>query len=207
MAQPRSYRGVAQVDRVAQRRAALVSAGLDSLHADGLAGFGVRAVCARSRLTARYFYESFADIDALLVAIVDAVCVEVAGHALEAIAAAGDTLPDKVRAAVGSAFTVLSDDPRKASAFLLASAGPEALHDLREEWMAQFVQLVLANLPLDVDASLRGKRAARGAALFVMGGTTEMLRVVLSGSLAMAPAEVIDKLTAMWLGVLAVDDR
>jgi AcrR family transcriptional regulator len=203
MTQARSYRGVAQVDRVAQRRAALVSGGLDSLHEDGLAGFGVRAVCTRSRLTARYFYESFTDIDALLVAIVDAVCVEVAEHGLQAIAVAGDALPDKVRAAVGSAFAVLSDDPRKASAFLLASAGPESLHDLREEWMTQFVQLVLANLPVRAAGSLEAKRAARGAALFVMGGTTELLRAVLSGSLAMEPAEVIDNLTAMWLGVLA----
>ena len=202
MTQPRSYRGVAPADRVALRREALIDAGLDCLHEDGLAGFGVRAVCARSKLTARYFYESFADLDTLLIAIVDAVCVEVASHAVESLLTAGDALEDKIHAAVSSAVTVLTDDPRKASAFLLASAGPEALHDWREEWLTQFVQLVLANLPVLVDQSLPGRRAARGAALFVMGGTTEMLRAVLSGSLAMTTEDVIEQLTAMWLHVL-----
>jgi len=203
MTQARSYRGVAQADRVALRRDALINAGLNCLHADGLSGFGVRAVCAEARLTARYFYESFADLDELLGAVVDAVCADVAAHALAAIAEVGDQLEAKVQAAVSSAFTVLSDDPRKASAFLLASAGPNSLHDKREEWLTEFVALVLANLPVRAGASLQGKRAARGAALFVMGGTTELLRAVFSGSLAMPPSEVVARLTGMWLAVLA----
>lgn len=202
MTQARSYRGVAQVDRVAQRREVLISAGLDCLHADGLASFSVRAVCAQARLTARYFYESFADLDALLVAIVDTVCADVAAHAISAIAAAPDQLEHQIRSAVSSALTVLSEDPRKASAFLLASAGPESLHDKREEWLTEFVALVLANLPMHAEASIDGKRAARGAALFVMGGTTELLRAVFSGSLPMSDIEVVDRLTAMWLAVL-----
>ena len=202
MTEARAYRGVALADRVAQRREALISAGLDCLHADGLAALSVRAVCARARLTARYFYESFAGLDALLVAVVDSVCADVAGHALGAIAEAGEGLEQQVRAAVTSAVAVLSEDPRKASAFLLASAGPAVLHDKREEWLTEFVALVLANLPMQREPSLEARRAARGAALFVMGGTTELLRAVLGGSLAMTSEDVVDRLTAMWVAVL-----
>ena len=202
MTEARAYRGVAQADRVAQRREALISAGLDILHAGGLATFSVRAVCAQARLTARYFYESFADLDALLLAIVDTVCTDVASHAVDAIGTAGDELEAKIRSAVGSAVTVLRDDPRKASAFLLASAGPEALHDKRDEWLTAFVALVLANLPVPAEASLEGRRAVRGAAFFVMGGTSELLRAVFSGSLAMSDDEVVARLTRMWLAVL-----
>ena len=202
MTESRAYRGVALADRVSQRRAALIEAGLDCLYMDGLAGFGVRSVCSRARLTARYFYESFADQEALLAAIVDAVCAEVAAHALEAIAVAGVDLESKIRAAVRSAFAVLSQDPRKGSAFLLASAGPDLLHDKREEWLTEFVALVLANLPVHAESSPEGMRAARGAALFVMGGTSEMLRAVLSGSLPLTEAAVVEQLTAMWLAVL-----
>jgi AcrR family transcriptional regulator len=202
MSEARAYRGVALADRVTQRREALIEAGLDCLHEGGLTSFSVRSVCARSKLTARYFYESFADLNALLVAVVDVVCVEVATHALNGIAAAGDSLEAKVHAAVSAALAVLGDDPRKASAFLLASAGPETLHDWREQWMTQFVDLVVANLPLHAEATLDGRRALRAEALFVMGGTTEMLRAVLSGSLTMAPTDVLERLTAMWLAVL-----
>ncbi|MCW2497676.1 TetR family transcriptional regulator [Jatrophihabitans sp.] len=202
MSEARAYRGVALADRVALRREALIEAGLDCLYEDGLAALSVRAVCARSKLTARYFYESFSDLDALLGALVDACCVEVAEHALAAIGVAGETLPAKVRAAVGSAYAVLSHDPRKAAAFLLGSAAPEALQDRRDEWMTQYVQLVLTNLPLPTAASLEAKRGANAAALFVMGGTTEMLRAVLSGSLALSDEDVVERLTAMWLAVL-----
>jgi hypothetical protein len=69
--------------------------------------------------------------------------------------------------------------------------------------MTQFVQLVLVNLPMAAQSSLAGKRAARGAALFVMGGTSELLRAVLSGSLGVPLDELIDRLTAMWVSVLA----
>jgi AcrR family transcriptional regulator len=203
MTESRAYRGVALAERVAVRREALVQAGLDSLYEDGIAALSVRSVCARSKLTARYFYESFADLDALLVALMDVICVEAADRALAAIALAGDDLDSKIRAAVGSAFAVFGDDPRKAAAFLMGSAGPESLHARREEWMTQYVQLVLANLPVHPDGTLAGKRGAKAAALFVMGGTTELLRAVLGGSLAMQPADVIDRLSTMWLAVLA----
>ena len=202
MSEARAYRGVALADRIAQRRQALIEAALDCLHEDGIAALGVRSVCSRARLTARYFYESFADLDALLVAVVDAVCAEVAARALHAVAAAGDALEAKIRAAVSSAFAVLSQDPRKGSAFLLASAGPDALHDKREEWLTEFVGLVLATLPVHAGPSLAGRRAARGAALFVMGGTSEMLRAVLGGSLAMTADDVVNQLTAMWVAAL-----
>ena len=52
---------------------------------------------------------------------------------------------------------------------------------------------MLANLPVHSEPSLEGRRAARGAALFVMGGTTELLRAVLSGSLAMTADNVVNR--------------
>lgn len=203
MTEARAYRGVALADRVALRRDALVAAGIDSLHEDGLAGASVRSICSRARLTPRYFYESFADLDALLVAIMDEICGDVAAHALDAIAAATEGLEPKIRAAVGSAYAVLAQDPPKATAFLVASAGPVSLLDKREEWITAYVQLVLANLALTGGETVQGHRLAKAAALFVMGGTVELLRAVFTGSLTMDEAEVVEHLTGMWLAVLS----
>jgi AcrR family transcriptional regulator len=203
MTQARAYRGVALADRVAVRREALVEAGLNCLHADGLAAVSVRSVCSQARLTPRYFYESFADLDALLAAIVDVVCADVATHALDAIAAAPDELGAKIRAAVCSAYTVLASDDRKATAFLVASAGPPSLVERRETWLTEFVQLVLTTLPVRSADTVVGRRAAKAAALFVMGGTTELLRAVFGKISPMPEAEVVEHLTAMWVAVLA----
>ena len=103
---------------------ALIETALDCLHADGLAGVSVRSVCARARLTPRYFYESFADLDELLVAAVDAVTDEVAA---QAVAARGRRAPDDLRRRCGRRSTpgygVVAADPRKATAMLVAAAG------------------------------------------------------------------------------------
>jgi AcrR family transcriptional regulator len=73
MVATRAYRGVPADERREVRRQALIETALDCLHADGLAGVSVRSICARARLTPRYFYESFEDLDQLLVATIDAV--------------------------------------------------------------------------------------------------------------------------------------
>src|SRR3954470_23258141 len=104
----RAYRGVPADERRAQRREVLIEAALDRLHADGIAGVSVRSVCTRARLTPRYFYESFADLDQLLLAAVDAVVDEVADRALAALAAAPHELPAQVRAAIDAGYGVVA---------------------------------------------------------------------------------------------------
>src|SRR3954469_9251227 len=72
MAQVRPYRGIEAAERLNERRRRLVEAGLDLLGADNSeTELTVRAVCKKAGLTARYFYESFADKDQFVVAVFD----------------------------------------------------------------------------------------------------------------------------------------
>lgn len=197
----RPYRGVAQADRVAERRTALIEAGLDCLHDDGLAGVSVRSVCTSARLTPRYFYESFADLDELLLAVVDAVAAEVARRALTAIGTAGPTAADQVRAAIDAGYGVVATDRRKATALLVAAAGHGGLATRRQQIVVDYAELALANLgPL---GALPDRRAATATALFLMGGAGELVAAVLSGRVRLSRAALIDTLTRMWLAVLA----
>lgn len=196
----RSYRGVAQVDRVAERRATLIETGLDCLHEDGLAGVSVRSVCARARLTPRYFYESFAELDALLLAIVDAVAAEVAERSLAAIAAAPPVVAEQVRAAIGAGYGVVATDRRKATALLIVAGGHGRLAERRQQIVVDYAALAMANLPLFGD--LPDRREASATALFVMGGSAELIGAVLSGRLRLSRARVVDRLTALWLAAL-----
>src|SRR3546814_8101517 len=63
--QPRSYGGVDGALRVAQRREALIEAGLE-LMGSAEPELTVRGVCKKAGVAARYFYESFTDRDALM---------------------------------------------------------------------------------------------------------------------------------------------
>jgi AcrR family transcriptional regulator len=202
MAVTGTYRGVSADDRREQRRTLLVETALDCLHADGVAGVSVRSVCARARLTPRYFYESFDDLDQLLLATVDAVADEVAACALAALDAQPDDLAAQVRAAIDAGYAVVATDPRKATALLVAASGHGPLRQRRHEIITHFADLVIDRLPLLNALGLAERRQARATALFLMGGATEVIESVLSGRLRMSRARLVDQLTAMWLGAL-----
>jgi AcrR family transcriptional regulator len=193
---------VAQEERVAARRDALLEAGLDCLHDDGLSAASVRSVCARARLTPRYFYESFADLDELLVAVVDAVAGEVAAAGLVAISAAPNRLEDQIRALVDAGYGVLARDRRKATAFLVAAAGHGPLLDRRHRIVLDYVDLALAHVPA-LEAAMRAdRRAARATALFLMGGAAELIMAALAGTVRLSRERVVDLLSGMWVAVL-----
>ena len=202
MSATRAYRGVPAEQRREQRRALLIETALDCLHQDGLAAVSVRSVCARARLTPRYFYESFTDLDDLLVATVDAVCDEVARCALAALDGAGPLLPAQVRAAIDAGYGVVVADRRKATALLVAASGHGALRERRHAVITTFADLVIDRLPVLTAFGAAQRRAARASALFLMGGATEVIEAVLAGRLRLSRVALVDQLTAMWLAVL-----
>lgn len=197
-----AYRGVSAEDRRARRRQLLIDTALDCLHADGLSGVSVRSVCARARLTPRYFYESFDDLDELLLTTVDSVVDEVAERSLAALAAAPDELTAQVRAAIDAGYGVVATDARKASALLVAATGHGPLRERRHKLVTDYADLIIDGLPLLNRMGLGQRRTARSTALFLMGGAADVIEAVLSGRLRMSRSEVVTHLTAMWVSVL-----
>jgi AcrR family transcriptional regulator len=62
----RAYGGLALEERIAARRARFIEAGIELFGTQGFRGATVRGICAAAGLTDRYFYESFATLEALL---------------------------------------------------------------------------------------------------------------------------------------------
>lgn len=89
----RSYGGVPAEVRVAQRRERFLDAGLELFGTDGFRSTGVRAVCRQAGLSERYFYESFASTEALLVGVYQRCTDAMHDRIMAAMAtsAAGDT--------------------------------------------------------------------------------------------------------------------
>lgn len=198
-----SYRGMAADERRHQRRTALLEAALDCLHEDGLAGVSVRSVCARARLTARYFYESFDDLDALLEAVVDGVAAEVRQCSVAAFVSAPDALDERVHAAIDAGYGVVATDPRKASAMLVAASGHGPLRERRHLMVTEFADVLLEHPALATALRGRDSRAEfRVRALFLMGATAEVFEAALSQRVRMSRRRVVALLTQMWLGVL-----
>lgn len=110
----RRYGGVSLEDRKAERRERLVAAAIAVSARLGRDGASVAAVCAEAGLTARYFYESFPNRDALFLAAFTKVQDELFAQMEQAVGAS-----DPVPAILRRFFTALADHPGPARVFLL----------------------------------------------------------------------------------------
>ncbi|MDT3399301.1 TetR family transcriptional regulator [Streptomyces sp. B1866] len=156
--------------RRAGRRRALLDAALRLAGGAGCPAVTVRSVCRTVKLTDRYFYESFASRDELLLALYD----EVACEALAALRAAA---PD-ARAAVEGFLAVLADDPHKGRVLLLEPMTDPVLGRRGAELMPVFADLVGAHLGVDP-----GAPDTRLTATALIGALANLFARWLDGSL------------------------
>jgi AcrR family transcriptional regulator len=115
----RHYGGQSQEARVQERREKLMRAAAALYGRLGPSGASVTAICAEAGLTPRYFYESFANREALLLAVFRAVCARL----LDQIGAAIDPR-EPAGSGVRAFFRLLAEHPDLARVFLV-----EAEHD------------------------------------------------------------------------------
>jgi AcrR family transcriptional regulator len=114
---------MSQDDRRAQRRSQLIAAAIEVYGERGYRQATVKAVCEAAGLTERYFYESFANSEDLLIASYNAVTYSVFGVIRESGASAGATRPERARAMLRAYFAALQRDPRSARVFLVEIRG------------------------------------------------------------------------------------
>jgi len=119
----RTYRGVPQDERRAQRRSQLVAAGVSVYGERGYRHATVKAVCEAAGLTERYFYESFANSEELLIACFDTVTGSVMAQIAEAARLAGRGRVARARAMLHTYFAALQREPRSARVFLVEIRG------------------------------------------------------------------------------------
>ena len=119
----RPYRGVPQDERRAQRRNQLMMAGIAVYGERGYRLATVKAVCEAAGLTERYFYESFANSEELLIACFNTVTYTVLEEILAASRQAGRGPAARARAMLNAYFAALQREPRSARVFLVEIRG------------------------------------------------------------------------------------
>ncbi len=115
------YQGVPLERRRALRREALIRAAIAVYGERGYRAATVKSVCAAAGLTERYFYESFANSESLLVASYETVIDAMLGE----MRATADRAPADARAAavLRSYYAMLRREPKAARVFLVEIAG------------------------------------------------------------------------------------
>ena len=125
----RRYRGAEAEERRAQRRAQLIAAAVQVYGERGYQNATVKAVCEAAGLTERYFYESFANSEALLLASFQTVTQRLLHTLLQAGEAAGNDGAQRALAMLRAYFGALQREPRSARVFLVEIRGVSKLVD------------------------------------------------------------------------------
>jgi AcrR family transcriptional regulator len=165
----RRYGGQSQEARVQERREKLMHAAAALYGRLGPAGASVTAICAEAGLTPRYFYESFANREALLLAVFRAVCERL----LAQIGAAMDP-GEPALSGVRAFFRLLAEHPALARVFLV-----EAEHDDAEmRAVGRATMERFAGMLMPEGQDVLAKAGAIGAILriarfWIEGGTRE----------------------------------
>jgi len=145
----RTYKGATPQQRVEQRHAQLVDAAVDVFGTIGYRAATIDHVCARAGLSKRYFYESFTDSEALLLACYQRCADEIHQAMVAAVIEAGDTVDAQLRAALTGYFGAIDADQRRARITLLeilgVSATIDAAYEAQTERFANSVQALAAS--------------------------------------------------------------
>ncbi|MGA6166390.1 TetR/AcrR family transcriptional regulator [Amycolatopsis magusensis] len=186
----RPFRGVSAEDRRATRRGQLLEAALDVLGEHGRDGFTMTAVCRRAKLTERYFYESFANRDELLIALFDELAGRVSEQVLRAAAEvpADADLATRYAVALRPMIGAMVADPRQARAYVECFTS-----DLLREHRAQVVRTFAAVITEQVLALSGTPARARveATALLLIGGIHEVLHGWLTGAVELTEDELV----------------
>ena len=160
----RLYGGMDAEERRTERRLKLIDAAVEVYGEVGYRGATVKAICEAAELTERYFYESFANSEALLIAAYGHVVGHLHAEMTAAAAAAGDDAEARLRAALTLYFTRLKQHPKPARVFLLEISGISPAVDAVKHDAGRVFSDILAPPRRD---SKRGDNAATAALLSI----------------------------------------
>jgi AcrR family transcriptional regulator len=203
MASPRTYSGASAGDRAGARRRTLLDAGFALLTSEGARLVTIDGVCRAAGLNKRYFYESFADLDALMTAVVDEVAATLTTIGLGAARTARDAglATDLVaRAAMTAVVTYLVGDPRRARLLFTELAdNPRATAHRRS--VIRGLARELSTFGHEYHGATVAEPSAELGSALLVGGSIEILLGWLDGTIAMPLAQLIDELAALWVVV------
>ncbi|MCX2730539.1 TetR/AcrR family transcriptional regulator [Saccharopolyspora sp. NFXS83] len=194
---PGRWAGKPPADRVAERRALLLDAALDLLGTEGWSGTSVRAVCQHARLNPRYFYESFPDLNALVIALYDRLIDDLHTEVRTAAEAAGNEPHERVRAVVDTTTRFVAEDRRRARVLYVEALGNEALNRRRIETG----HLIARYVEADATRGAPGDPVVAITAAVLVGGFSELLMSWLDGHLPIDRDRLVDDATTLFTGL------
>jgi AcrR family transcriptional regulator len=200
----RRWRGVEPDARTADRRGRLLEAAIRLLATEGLSGTTVRAVCSQAGLHSRYFYESFTDMDALLVAVFDQLAARFLGQVTRAADLAGADPRDRLEAAVRTAAEIVRRETALVRILTVEAIGNERLNRRRMDLLHEIAWMIEQDAYRIYGPPTAGERMGQLSARFLASGLSEVLVAWVEGDIDGSVTDMAADATEL---MLAVSDR
>ncbi len=199
----RPWRGRPARDRLAERRRRLLDAGLQEFGTRGYAACTVASLAAAAGLSNRYFYEQFADREALLRAVYDEVVAGGQAALVDGLRGAPPHIAERVRAGVRAFWEYQSADPRRArvQSVEVIGIGP-AMDAHRRAVIDSFAAIITAQHAEFVTAGYVRPRDFRTMAVGLVGAFNEVLIDWVQTDPRPPTGPIVDDLCALTLAIL-----
>jgi len=194
----RPYGGKSPQERTASRHQRLLEAGVKLFGTEGYGATSIEALCRVSRVTPRYFYESFSSREELLREIYDRTAVDTLAKVSSAIgSASGEDVDTLISAGVRALFHCMLDDPKVARIFCIEAVGiSPALELRRRKVLHQFAEVLSNQATIKVDNPKLGAGTYDLVSLAIVGGIYELVVDWISGRIDTEIDALVDELTA-----------
>jgi AcrR family transcriptional regulator len=165
----RVYGGRSEHQRRADRRARLITAGLELFGTEGWSGATIERLCGAAGVATRSFYEEFSSREALLRAVYEDIMGGVVAFVLPKIAATTGTPEERIRVGLSSYVGYLTEDPRRARVAHREVRSAGVLEQDRHAMILRFADIIATETRLPNGAS------GRVLGLALAGAVTEVL--------------------------------
>lgn len=190
------HRGRTADQRREERRRQLMEAALDAIAEHGVSNLRVRAISARARLNDRYFYESFPDCQALLLATFDDQFNRALTGIMATVADSPHELRPRAKAVLEFAFAFIDEDLRR-SRLLIELQTAEALGERRHEIIDVLVQIMVGQARALLGDAAGTDENLRLTALTVISGLLELVTQWYRHQISVSRMELIEFMTAL----------
>ncbi|UGT60273.1 TetR/AcrR family transcriptional regulator [Nocardia asteroides] len=198
-----TYRGASSEERREDRRNRLLDAALGIIGTRGLSALTVRGVCEQAKVGPRFFYEAFADLDALAAELLLRIQQAGLDRARRAIAETSADPEARIRAGVAALITELTDDPRRAKIVFAQAYGSEALMRSRFDGMRRVAEVIIEQTRVVLDLPQGQDAAVAVTSQLITGGSAELVLIWLDGQLEVDRDGLVDLLADFAVDMLA----
>jgi len=200
----RPYGGQSVKERLAQRRARLLDAGLALFGTRGYASTSIEAICSKAGVTARHFYEQFASREELLLEVYDRVIDRARKAVITALHQSHSTPRHRVNAGLEAYVHAVLDDPRCARIACVEAVGASPkVERRRRKTIYEIASVIEAQAHALADQGRVARRDFSLTAMAMAGAVNELVTDAIMRPTPPPTPALVDALARLFMAVIA----